>query len=335
MLVVASMVGTGVFTTTGFLVRDIGSSPAVMACWVLGGLLAMAVILHRLPEGWTEFVAYGTEHGKFQLFDFQWSLSEPYTIWAGVLGGMFLTLGTHGTDQMMVQRYLCARSQRDAGRALVASGFVVLVQFALFLLLGVGLACFYDHILPGTVFEKGDHVFATFIVQELPFNVGIIGLLLAAVFAAAMSTLSSSLNSSASAAVNDFYIPLRRSELSSSHLVGVSRLFTIVFGVIQIAIGIVAESFSGSVVADALAIAGFSAGLLLGLFFLGVLTKRVDQTAALVGLIVGLIVLCVAKFVAPEFGVVIAWPWFALIGLVATFSVGYLASFLTRQNDRT
>jgi len=328
-------IATIFYTVFGGMKSVVWNDCVQFVVYMAGGLLAMAVILHRLPEGWTEFVAYGTEHGKFQLFDFQWSLSEPYTIWAGVLGGMFLTLGTHGTDQMMVQRYLCARSQRDAGRALVASGFVVLVQFALFLLLGVGLACFYDHILPGTVFEKGDHVFATFIVQELPFNVGIIGLLLAAVFAAAMSTLSSSLNSSASAAVNDFYIPLRRSELSSSHLVGVSRLFTIVFGVIQIAIGIVAESFSGSVVADALAIAGFSAGLLLGLFFLGVLTKRVDQTAALVGLIVGLIVLCVAKFVAPEFGVVIAWPWFALIGLVATFSVGYLASFLTRQNDRT
>ena len=100
---------------------------------------------------------------------------------------------------------------------------------------------------------------------------------------------------------------------------------------IQIAIGIVAERFSGSVVADALAIASFAAGLLLGLFFLGVLTKRVDQTAALVGLIAGLIVLSAAKFVAPGFGVVIAWPWFALIGAVATFSVGFMASYLTEQ----
>ena len=328
-------VATILYTVFGGMKSVVWNDCVQFVVYMVGGLLAMAVILHRLPEGWTEFVAYGTEHGKFRVFDFQWSLSENYTFWSGVLGGMFLTLGTHGTDQMMVQRYLCARSQRDAARALVASGFVVLVQFALFLLLGVALACFYDHILPGTEFKKLDHVFATFIVRELPFNIGVIGLLLAAVFAAAMSTLSSSLNSSASAIVNDFYIPLRRCDPSAPHLVGVSRMFTIVFGVIQIAIGIVAEGFSGSVVADALAIASFSAGLLLGVFFLGVLTKRVDQKAALVGLIVGLIALYDAKFAAPVLGVVIAWPWFALIGAVATFSVGYLASFLTAQTDRT
>jgi Na+/proline symporter len=155
----------------------------------------------------------------------------------------------------------------------------------------------------------------------------VIGLLLAAVFAAAMSTLSSSLNSSASAAVNDFYVPLQKQKSSSRRLLQVSRWMTIVFGVIQIAIGIAAERFSKSVVADALAIASFSAGLLLGLFFLGVLTKRVQQTAALTGLLVGLAVLIVVKFLLPFAGVMVAWPWFALIGAAVTFAAGYAASW--------
>jgi Na+/proline symporter len=216
-----------------------------------------------------------------------------------------------------------------------------MVQFAIFLQLGVALACYYERFAPGTVFENNDYVFATFVVRELPFNIGVIGLLLAAVFAAAMSTLSSSLNSSASAAVNDLYVPLRSTKPTTKHLLRMSRWLTIVFGIVQIAIGIAAGIciaqgiFPDSVVANALAIASFAAGLLLGLFFLGVFTLRVDQTAALVGLIVGLVTLLAAKFVAPEFGVVIAWPWFALIGAAATFSVGYVTSFLTHGGGPT
>ncbi|MFV1966532.1 MAG: sodium:solute symporter [Pirellulaceae bacterium] len=319
---------TIVYTVFGGMKSVVWNDCVQFVVYMMGGLLAGMVILYRLPGGWSEFVEFGTSHAKFRIFDFHWDLSEPYTFWAGIIGGMFLTLGTHGTDQMMVQRYLCARSQRDAGRALMASGFVVMLQFALFLLLGVGLACFYDRFYPDTTFASNDHVFATFIVGELPFNVGLIGLLLAAVFAAAMSTLSSSLNSSASAAVNDFYATWWKKPPSQKHLLGASRVLTIVFGVVQITIGIAAMRSKGSVVADALAIASFSAGLLLGLFFLGIFTKHVDQTSAFVGLLFGLAVLLAAKFVAPVYNVSFGWPWFALIGAVATFSAGFGASLL-------
>lgn len=327
-------VATIVYTVFGGMKSVVWNDCVQFIVYVTGGAVALVMIGQRLPGGWNELIAYGLEHDKFQLFDFHWELADPYTFWAGLFGGMFLTLGTHGTDQMMVQRYLCARNVRDAGRALVASGFVVFVQFALFLLLGVALASYYARFPPAVPFEKPDYVFATFIVREVTPDVGLIGLLLAAVFAAAMSTLSSSLNSSASAFVADFYLPSRRVKPSEKHLVYTSRLATIAFGIVQIGVGIAADHFSGSVVADALAIASFAAGLLLGIFLLGVLTERVGQAAGLVGMIAGLAAVFSAKFVAPGFDIEIGWPWFALIGAVVTFSVGCAASVvLPRQSE--
>jgi solute:Na+ symporter, SSS family len=223
------------------------------------------------------------------VFNFQWSLSDPYTFWAGLIGGAVLTIGTHGTDHLMVQRYLSAKSQRDAGRAILLSGLIVFLQFALFLFIGVALARFYHAAPPmaGDQPIKPDAVFAHFIVHEFPANTGLVGLLLAAILAAAMSTLSSSLNSSASALVNDFYIPSRQKPGSPEHLFFVTRALTIVFGIVQIGIGIWALQLGDTVVRNALTIAGFSAGLLLGVFSLGVLNPRAGQTAALAGGLVG------------------------------------------------
>jgi solute:Na+ symporter, SSS family len=288
--------------------------------YMAGGVLAGIVILNRLPGGLSEVAEFAAEQDKLRLIDFDFDFTQKYTFWAGVVGGTFLSLGTHGTDQMLVQRYLCARSQRDAGRALLLSGFVVLLQFTLFLLLGVALAAFYHRFEPPSELRP-DEVFATFIVNELPAGIGLIGLTLAAVFAAAMSTLSSSLNSSASSAVNDLYLPLRRRSATPHHQIGVSRLLTVFFGIAQIGVAIAGIYLARSVVDNVLDIASFTAGLLLGLFALGVLTTRVGQSAALSGLLVGLAVLTVIKFLTP-----IAWPWYALIGTLTTFFAGLLAS---------
>jgi Na+/proline symporter len=317
--------------------------------YILGAVLAGAVILNDLPGGWKEFIDFGQSHEKFRVIDLSFDLSLPYTLWAGVIGGAFLSLGSHGTDQMMVQRYLCARTQRDAAKAVIVSGGVVLVQFLLFLILGVALAAFYHEYPPAEPFAKPDDVFPTFIIAELP--VGILGLTLAAVFSAAMSTLSSSLNSSATAAVNDLYLPLRRTEPSSKHLVRMSQGLTVVFGLVQIGIGITGRYFAASVVNDVLAIAGFTTGLLLGVFFLGVLTKRVSQRAALVGLTGGLLVMTAIKFggplttIRPEWfsteaaGKIrtvssLAWPWYTVVGSLATFLLGCLASLVWPETKR-
>jgi Na+/proline symporter len=221
----------------------------------------------------------------------------------------------------MVQRYLCARSQRDAGRALLLSGFVVFGQFALFLFIGIGLAC-YDYQYPTDILrDHHDEVFAAFIVNHLP--VGIAGLTLAAVFAAAMSTLSSSLNSSATSTVNDLYLSVAKKPPSPERLVTISRLLTIVFGLIQIGVGIRAQHFASHVVNNVLAIAGFATGILLGVFLLGVLTQRVGQAAALIGMLVGITTVTTVKFQTE-----LAWPWYAAVGASATFVTGLTVSVL-------
>ena len=328
------------------------------AVYIIGALITLAVILALLGGGWTgfsDFVAslprgwvrltdFAQEHGKFHLFDLSLDPGKPYTLWAGLIGGVFVTLASHGADQMMVQRYLSARSRSEAGRALAVSGFVVCGQFALFLLIGVGLACFYHSFPPAMPFERTDAVFSSFIVNHLP--VGVVGIVVAAVFAAAMSTLSSSLNSSAAVAVNDLYLPLFKERPSATHLLKVSRGLTVAFGIIQITVGIGGQLLStaavgnadkpliGTVVESVMAIAGFTTGVILGVFFLGVLTQRVTQRGALVGLVGGLLAMSVIVFVVPLFigKPLLAWPWFAIAGTSMTFLIGLTTDALFSQH---
>jgi len=278
----------------------------------------------NIPGGWETLTEFARTHDKFRLFDFSFDLTKSYTFWSGLIGGTFVALASHGTDQLMVQRYLSARNQKVAGWALGLSGFVVAAQFALFLLIGVGLACFYDLFPPEQAFASNDQVFSAFVVRYLP--IGVVGIIVAAVFSAAMSTLSSSLSASASAAVNDLYIPWRRTEASPQHLLRVSRMLTIAFGILQIGVGIAGQllltyGVKAAVVEAVLSIAGFTIGVVLGVFFLGVLTKRATQPAALVGLLVGLVTMGTIVFTTD-----LAWPWYAIVGSSITFAAGSLAA---------
>ena len=286
-----------------------------------GAMLAFWLLLDRLPGGWQEMMSMGEAAGKLRVFDFTLSWSEPYGFWAGLIGGIFITLGSHGVDQMMVQRYLSARNLSDARRALVTSGFVVFAQFTLFLLIGVGLYCFYQIFPPEVAFERDDRVFARFILDQMP--VGVLGVLLGAIFAAAMSTLSSSLNSCATAAANDLYFPLVKAESTAKRRLQVIRILTACFGLVQIGVGIAGQWLRSTVVASVLGIAAFTTGIVLGVFFLGIFTDRVGQRAALVGLVVGLVGMLIVFFATP-----LAWPWFALVGSLGTFAAGLLASYV-------
>jgi Na+/proline symporter len=231
---------------------------------------------------------------------------------------MFVTMATHGADQLMVQRYLCARSQRDAARALALSGVVILLQFALFLMIGAGLAYFYYCFPPRVPFERGDQVFAAFIVDHLP--TGIVGLTLAAVFAAA---ITSSLNSSATAFLNDLYLPLAKVELTPARQLWLGRVLSALFGAAQISVGIAAQELTKSVVDSVMTIAGFTTGIILGVFFLGILSRRATQRGALVGLVFGL-----AAMSAIFFGTPLAWPWYTIVGSSTTFLTGLAVSLL-------
>ncbi|QDV15788.1 Sodium/glucose cotransporter [Gimesia panareensis] len=319
--VVVIGIGTIIYTCLGGMKSVVWNDCLQFVIYIAGALFAFGVIIEALPDGWSGYQQFAVTNHKWTMFDFEWELSKTYTFWAGLVGGMFLSMATHGADQLMIQRYLGARNQRDAARALGFSGFVVFLQFALFLLLGIGLAAFYQSFPPATPFEKPDEVFATFIIDNLPK--GIKGLTLAAVFAAAMSTLSSSLSSTTSALVNDFYLPLTSTTKQQSELVRISRVFTVLFGLAQIFVGIASQSIESSVVGNVLAIAGISTGLILGIFFLATFSQRASQASALFGFLVGL-----ATVLYVAFGIkgTVAWPWYTLIGAVTVFVVGIISS---------
>ena len=261
-------------------------------------------------------MAVGREFGKFQFFDFSFEIARSYTFWAGVIGGAFLTTSTHGTDQYMVQRYLCGKSTRQASAALLTSGIIVLVQFVVFLMIGVMLFVFYrqSQTLPADV--TPDRMFSHFIVHELP--VGIVGLVIAAMLAAAMS---SSLNALASTALTDFYKPLFAPNRTEAHYMNFSRLLTAIWGAVQIGAAMYAIGRDRRIVDTVLSIASFTNGPILGLFFLGTLTRRVRQNGALVGVVAGIAVMV---FVWARLNV--SWQWYVLIGSTVTFVIGYLAS---------
>jgi Na+/proline symporter len=296
--------------------------------YILGAVLAGVLLVGLLPGGLDTFARVGAAEGKFAVLDFTGDLTRAYTFWAGLIGGAFFSMASHGADQIMVQRYLCARSLGQARLALVLSGVVVLFQFLLFLLIGVGLSVLVQTgglaVPPGM---KNDAVFGLFIVTKLPE--GVVGLIVAAVLAAAMSTLSSSLNSSANATVSDFYRPLAPAR-SERHYLGVSRLATTGWGVAQmgIALGAVALDSPRSVVDQVLSVAGFTTGVVLGLFLLGSLRRPVSSPAALAGMAAGFAAV-LAVWLPTVWGTtLLAWPWFAPVGATTTVAVGLLVNWL-------
>jgi len=311
---------------------------------IAGALLAGVFVLHLLPGGWAQFISEGSGARKFQFIEPVFNQSTAYNIWAGVIGGAVFSMASHGADQLMVQRYLCAKSLFQARLALVLSGFVIFVQFLLFLAVGVGMfLLFQAGLFPQAEGARNDEVFGLFIVTQLP--TGVVGVLVAAVLAAAMSTLSSSLNSSANAVVTDFYRPLRPHHPEKWY-VFLSRVMTAVWGVAQMAVAYIAYKLGGdkSVVEKVLAVAGFTTGLLLGLFILGSLRRPVHSSAALTGLVCGFFAVCAVwlpssglmgdvEWVPPWYRqTLLAWPWFAPLGAGTTVLVALLLDRVTRRN---
>jgi solute:Na+ symporter, SSS family len=324
---------TVVYTFLGGMKAVIWTDVIQFTVYITGAVVALMILANKLPGGFPELFATARSAGKFRLFDFSIDLTRPFTFWAGLFGGMVLNTATHGADQMMVQRYLSARSQRQAAAALVASGFAILVQFAFFLLIGVSLWVFYQRFPPSAGVGTGsaglgssDEAFTYFIVHYMP--TGLLGLMIAAIFSAAMGTLAGSLNSSASTIVNDLYRPFT-AQSDERHLLRVSRLMTVLWGIVLTAVAFGAQRLEDNVVNNALAIASFVSGILLGVFLLGVLTRRVKQRAALAGVLAGISAVSYAKF-----GTWLAWPWFALVGSSTVVAVGLAASFVVPDQPK-
>jgi solute:Na+ symporter, SSS family len=325
---------TILYTYLGGMTAVIWTDVIQLVIYLVGAVIAARILLDKIPGGWNEVVQVGGAAGKFAWFDFTLTLTKGYTFWSGVIGGAFLTTATHGTDQLMVQRYLCANSVKQARVALLSSGALVFVQFMLFLLIGAMLYVYYTGHAPQEIAAftlngrlQTDRIFPHFIVTHLP--AGIVGLVIAAIFAAAMSTLSSSLNSSAATAVGDFYLPLTGGRKSDAHYLKVSRVLTALWGLVQITVALVAIKLSSRVVDEVLGIASFTNGVILGVFFLGTFTKRVGQTAAFVGILVGAAVMLYVKLYTG-----ISWQWYVLIGSLTTFMFGWLTSLVLNEKPR-
>jgi solute:Na+ symporter, SSS family len=307
---------TILYTFFGGMKAVVWNDVIQLLMYVAGALLAFAIILQRVPGGWSEVIAISGPLNKFRLFDLAFSPGSDYTLWAGLLGGALLTFATHGTDQMMVQRYLACGNARDSQIALIFSGVLVFFQFLLFLLIGVMLFVFYQHFPLAHELDRVDRIFPIFIVEQMP--PGISGLVIAAIFAAAMSTLSSSLNSLASSSVNDFYRNYFARDKSDSHYLKISRLLTLLWGAVLIGISMLARHW-GELLEAGLTITGITMGSVLGIFLLGAWTARIGQRSALAGMIAGLVIV-----VGVHFSGAVAWTWYVLIGTAVTFLVGVL-----------
>jgi SSS family transporter len=320
---------TLVYTYLGGMEAVIWTDLVQFVIYVAGALLAAGFILHMLPGGWAEFVRVNAAHDKFRVIDLSTSPTVDYTLWAGLIGGAFVTMASHGADQNMVQRYLCARSLGEARLALVLSGGLVLVQFLLFLMIGLGLYALARagllEVQPGT---RNDEVFGLFILNHLP--AGLVGLVTAAVLASAMASFSSSLNSAANAFVTDFYRPLRPHHSEPFYL-ALSKWMTTFWGVAKISVALLAMPLlsNRSVVNQVLAVAAVTTGLILGLFLLGSLRRPVRSGAALAGMLAGFLV---AGYLWLQWVLgrpLLAWPWFAPAGAGTTVAVALLVNGFT------
>ena len=326
---------TLIYTFEGGLAAVIWTDVVQTFIYVGGTLVGLMTILHLVPGGWASVQGIAGELHKFQVFDLpflaHWpylNLIKPQTLWAGIIGGAFFTTASHGTDQLIVQRLLAARSERQSVLALLSSGIAVFLQFGLFLFMGVMLFAYYR--VPSSAFGKADRIYPTFIVTRMPH--GIAGLLIAAILAAAMSNLSAALNSLSSSSMMDFFLRFRRTsrpELTDAGRLRLARLATVGWALLLFALAVLALHRVGRVVEVGLQIASVAYGAMLGVFLLGVLTRRANQRGAIIGMVFG-------------FGTEIylaAWSnvpftWWVTIGTCVTFAVGYVASAAMRGQER-
>jgi len=328
LIIISSIVLIGVamiiFTYFGGMEAVIWVEVIQLGIYIVGAIAAAVILTSSIDGGLSAAIATATQANKFSLFDFTFDFTKTFTFWAGLIGGCFLTMSTHGTDQYLVQRYLCTDRPKKASAALLTSGAVVLGQFIGFLFIGVLLYAFYHpYTDPGYAtaastafpFAGGDRVFPDFITRHLP--PGLSGLVVAAIFAAAMS---SSLNAIAATAMNDLYKPLRAGR-SDKHYLKVSHLLTLLWGVVQIGVALVLRNRNRSALDLALSIASLINGPILGVFLVGVFLRRVSQAPALIGMVVSSAVMLYIYFATR-----IAWTWYVFIGSVITLIVAWLAS---------
>jgi solute:Na+ symporter, SSS family len=308
---------TVLYTFEGGMKAVIWTDVAQFLLYLTGSLFTLALLMYRIPGGWNEVTQVAALNGhKLQFLDFSWNLATNYTFWSGLIGGAFLTMATHGTDQTIVQRLLAARNQGDSRRALLGSGFIVLFQFTVFLLVGVLLFVFAQHTPLLAAGERTDRVLPLFLVREMP--TGLAGLLLASILAVAMSNASGSLNSLAASSVMDLNA-FRSRPVDPAKFLKISRRMTLVWGVVLIFFGLI--KWQRSLLETGLTVAALPFGSLLGLFLLGTFDSRANSNGSLAGMFAGLVVVLTVYHETN-----VAYTWFFMIGTCVTFGAGALVS---------
>ncbi len=314
---------TLIYTFEGGMRAVIWTDVVQFALYLAGSIAAFFWLLHKIPGGWNEVTQVAAvSGGKLRVFDFTFSLTQSYTFWSGLLGGTFLTMASHGTDQTMVQRLLAAKNEKDSKKALLVSGVIIFAQFALFLVIGVML---FVHMRDGSLAVPDgdpDRIYPAFIVHGMP--VGLVGIVLASIFAIAMSNASGSLNSLASSSIMD--MGARQAATSApERSLGRSRRMTLIWGVVLGALGLIRW---GPVLIAGLTIASITYGAMLGVFLLGTWNTRANETGAMVGFAGGLVTMIAVRFMTT-----LAWTWYVLVGTIITYVVGTIASeFFARSS---
>jgi len=259
--------------------------------YLSGAIFAAIYLYHLLPGGWHDIATAAQADNKLQIFypgfenGVRAFFTTRYNFITSLIGGMFLSMASHGTDQIIVQRLLTCNNVRSSQKALIASGVFVMLQFALFLVIGLMLYTFYhgQAIGPDSNFiASSDEVFIKFIIEELP--AGLSGLIIAGIFAAAMSTLSGSLNSLASSTMLDIYKTNFGKKNSPKKDLLISKIITASWGIIFIGGAMLFKDKNNPVVELGLEIASFTYGGLLGVFLMGVLFKKVRENTAIISM---------------------------------------------------
>jgi solute:Na+ symporter, SSS family len=317
------LIGTAmiVYTVRGGSAAVIWTDVVQMFVYVAGAAVVFASLLALIPGGWAEVVRTGAEADKFRVFDLSWNLARPYTLWAGIVGGAALTLSTHGIDQSLVQRLLSARSAREAALGLVASGILVFAQFVLFLVIGVMLFTYYQHVPLPRPLARSDEVLPIFVVTALSH--GAAGFIVAASVAAA---LSPSINAMAATTVNDFYAKYVAPQADEATLMRVSRTWTVIWGVVQILVAIAVQHMERTVLDAGLAVLSWASGPVLGAFLLATLAPQITERQAFAGMIAGL----VAMTIVWGWPLPIAFTWYVFIGAAVTVSLAHAVHAVRR-----
>lgn len=314
---------TLVYTFEGGMSAVIWTDVVQLAIYVSATIMGMFTIVKLVPGGWPAISSVASAADKFRVFDLSWNPTTTYTLWSGVIGGAFFTTASHGTDQLIVQRLLAARDERQSKFALLFSGVAILIQFSLFLLVGAMLYVFYRTVAPNITFTRTDTIFPEFVVSHMPH--GMSGLLVAAILAAAMSNLSAALNSLSSTTIVDFYARLRP-DSSEQRRVQLSRSSTVGWALLLFCFALAARH-GGRVLEAGLSIVSVAYGAILGVFLLGVLTRRASEGGAIVGMMLGLLV---NLFLWLRTN--ISFAWYVVVGSATTFIVGYAASRFLPQD---